>query len=77
MGDNDNTDDERLVRSKLIELIARNETPFINWNEIDELEKKVRADIAGDKTKKNAEKNLNGGTDMENPDDSLDGLGGF
>lgn len=77
LGDNDNTDDERLVRSKLIELIARNETPFINWNEIDELEKKVRADIAGDKTKKNAEKNLNGGTDMENPDDSLDGLGGF
>lgn len=77
LGDSDNTDEERLVRTKLIEMIARNETPFINWVEVDELEKQVRADIAAEKTKKNAEKNLNGGSDMENPDDSLNDLSGF
>lgn len=76
LGEDASEPEDMKLKSKLIEKITKRETPFIQWNDMDELVNDAKREIAEDETKKNAENSANQG-EGGNPEDDLDNLGGF
>lgn len=71
------TGDEEMAqrRVKFIEAIVRRETPYLQWNELDDLYDQARIDVIADEVKKAADTALQeGSAKQENPDDGLSDL---
>jgi hypothetical protein len=77
MGEDANEPDDMKIKSKFTEKVVRRETPFIQWDDMDQLLEDARAEVMAEKTKDNAKKAIDGGGETENPEDGLDQLGGF
>lgn len=79
VGEDASEEDDMLRKRFIISRITRNETPYLDWTELDRITDEANIDLIRYKVEKNANAALANGTaeNQENPENGLSDLGGF
>ena len=76
LGEDATEPDDMKLKQRLIEKLTRDDTPFIQWSDIDKKLEQSRTEVTVDAAKDARDKNASS-DDMSNPDDSINGLDTF
>jgi hypothetical protein len=74
LGENTQEEDDLNLKSKLTEKLVIRETPFIQWDEVEDMLNEARIEMQKEKVKKAAQSTED---NMENPDDAVEDLDTF
>lgn len=76
VGEDATEPEDMILKRKMTELISRNETPYIDWSQIDKFYEEARIYATEQKVKKETAANMTNGISgvQENPTDELDDL---
>lgn len=76
VGEDASEPDDMKLKKLIVEKIVKNETPYIQWDNIDSIVNQAKIDFNGEKVK-DAKDKATGSDNQENPDDAVGGLPSF